>query len=178
MRAAARKLGIDKTKALRATKIASIAPEAKTALREAGFADNQKALLQIAGAGEEVEKQLARVRQLAEERDKRSTKRTAKEAADVQRQAPKAKSSSSSHEVLMQAWRDAGPADRKQFLHEIRDCEEVVAIYGVDLTMPAFLDRRGNPGGTAVTGLEPEPSRIHERAICASSADDTAEAHP
>jgi ParB family chromosome partitioning protein len=153
IRATARELGIEKTAVIRATKIANIAPEAKAAAREAGFDNNQKMLLQIAEAGEDVEEQLARVHQLAGERDKRSAKRTAEEAADVQRQAPNARSSSSSHETLMQAWRDAGPAERKQFLRDIRDCEEVVAIYGVDLTTPDFLRRDVVGAGPTGSGV-------------------------
>ena len=48
--AAARALGITKSGAHRAVKVASITPEAKAAAREAGLADNQGALLKIAKA--------------------------------------------------------------------------------------------------------------------------------
>ena len=50
IRAAARELGIDRDQANRAVKVASIAPEAKQAAIEAGLADNQRALLEVAKA--------------------------------------------------------------------------------------------------------------------------------
>jgi hypothetical protein len=46
--AAVRELGIERTEAQRAVKIASMADEAKVAAREAGLADNQSALLAVA----------------------------------------------------------------------------------------------------------------------------------
>ena len=46
--AAVRELGIDRTQAQRAVKIAAITPEAKAAAREAGIANNQSALLKVA----------------------------------------------------------------------------------------------------------------------------------
>ena len=50
MAAATRELGIDRTQARRAVKIAAITPEAKAATREVGIADNQSALLPNASA--------------------------------------------------------------------------------------------------------------------------------
>ncbi len=47
---AVRDLGIDRTEAQRAVKIASIAPEAKEAARAAGLDDNQSVLLAVARA--------------------------------------------------------------------------------------------------------------------------------
>ena len=46
--AAVRELGIDRTEAQRAVKIAAIAPEAKQAAADAGMSDNQAALLRVA----------------------------------------------------------------------------------------------------------------------------------
>jgi ParB family transcriptional regulator, chromosome partitioning protein len=48
VRAAARELGVDRDSARRAVKIASITSEAKEAVRSAGLADNQSALLKVA----------------------------------------------------------------------------------------------------------------------------------
>ena len=48
LNAAVRELGIGRTQAQRAVKIAAITPEAKAAAREAGIADNQSALLKAA----------------------------------------------------------------------------------------------------------------------------------
>jgi hypothetical protein len=50
IRAAARKLGVDKDSAYRATKIAKISSAAKDAARSAGLENNQSALLKIAAA--------------------------------------------------------------------------------------------------------------------------------
>ena len=47
---AARKLALNEQKIRRAEKVAGITPEAKEAAREAGLADNQRALLQVADA--------------------------------------------------------------------------------------------------------------------------------
>ncbi|HEY4254375.1 MAG TPA: ParB N-terminal domain-containing protein [Roseomonas sp.] len=50
IRAASREIGVDRDAARRAVKIDSIAPEAKAIAADAGFADNQSALLKIAKA--------------------------------------------------------------------------------------------------------------------------------
>jgi len=63
IKAAVRSLGIERTQVQRAAKIASIAPEAKVAAREAGLDDNQSALLKI--AREPAGKQAAKVSELA-----------------------------------------------------------------------------------------------------------------
>lgn len=59
--AAVRELGIDRTEAQRAVKIASIAPEAKAAVAAAGISDNQSALLRVA-AETSAENQLAAIK--------------------------------------------------------------------------------------------------------------------
>lgn len=65
--AAVRELGIDRTEAQRAVKIAGISEEAKAAAREAHLDDNQSALLAAAKeAGPEA--QVAKVREIAERR--------------------------------------------------------------------------------------------------------------
>ena len=51
--AAARDLGVSKSEAHRAVKIAAITPEAKEAAREAGIANNQSALLKVASYADE-----------------------------------------------------------------------------------------------------------------------------
>lgn len=61
--AAARELGIGKSDAHRAAKIASISPEAKDAARSAGLENNQAALLKVAAA--EDERQVAVVHDIA-----------------------------------------------------------------------------------------------------------------
>ena len=53
VRAAARELGVDRNEARRAVRIASIAPEAREAAREAGLDDNQSVLLRVAAAPRE-----------------------------------------------------------------------------------------------------------------------------
>ena len=67
--AAARQLGIEKTEAFRAMKVASLITEAKVAATEAGLDDNRSALLEIAKA--EPAKQVAVVREIA---DRKSSK--------------------------------------------------------------------------------------------------------
>ena len=63
--AASRDLGIDRTEAQRAVKIASMTPAAKEAAEEAGIDDNQSKLLAV--AKEAPERQVAKVIQLAQE---------------------------------------------------------------------------------------------------------------
>ena len=60
--AAARELGISKTDAHRAVKVAALSPEAKEAARDAGLADNQAALLDAAKE-KEPERQVAAIRE-------------------------------------------------------------------------------------------------------------------
>jgi ParB-like chromosome segregation protein Spo0J len=62
--AARKELGISEGAARRAVKIASIAPEAKEAARDAGLANNQSALLKVAAAATP-EAQVAKVHHLA-----------------------------------------------------------------------------------------------------------------
>jgi hypothetical protein len=64
-----RELGIDRTEAQRAVKIASIAPEAKEAARVAGLNDNQSALLRVSREATP-EHQVAKVAEIAAERKK------------------------------------------------------------------------------------------------------------
>ena len=54
VRAAARELGIDRDDARRATKVASLSPEAKAVAKESGFDDNRSVLLKAAQAGDGV----------------------------------------------------------------------------------------------------------------------------
>ena len=71
--AAVRELGVDRTEAQRAMKIASIAPDAKEAARTAGLDDNQYALLAVARAP--AEQQMQKVEQLTRERSARQQRR-------------------------------------------------------------------------------------------------------
>jgi len=64
IRKATREIGIDRTEAQRAIKIAAIAPEAKQAARDAGLDDDQSALLTIARAP--MAEQVAAVRDIVE----------------------------------------------------------------------------------------------------------------
>jgi ParB-like chromosome segregation protein Spo0J len=64
--AAARDLGIDRTEAQRAMRVANIEPAAKTIVRAAGLADNQSVLLTVAKAAPE--DQVAKIREIAAER--------------------------------------------------------------------------------------------------------------
>jgi ParB-like chromosome segregation protein Spo0J len=65
-RAAARELGVNREEARRAVRIASIAPEAREAAREAGLDDNQSVLLTVAAAPHE--QQVAAVAVIVEAR--------------------------------------------------------------------------------------------------------------
>jgi ParB-like chromosome segregation protein Spo0J len=67
-RAAARKLGIKRTNAQRAKKIASIEPEAKKAAIEAGFANKQSKLLKI--ADKPSDQQVAAVKELSQKKQR------------------------------------------------------------------------------------------------------------
>jgi ParB-like chromosome segregation protein Spo0J len=71
--AAVRELGVDRTEAQRAMKIASIAPDAKEAARTAGLDDNQSALLAVARAP--AEQQMQKVEEITRERSARQQRR-------------------------------------------------------------------------------------------------------
>ncbi|ACS41647.1 ParB/RepB/Spo0J family partition protein [Methylorubrum extorquens] len=115
--AAARDLGIERTEAQRAVKVASISEQAKQAAISAHLDNNQSALLKIAASqpAEQVEK----VRQLAAERDARRASRstvTVPLAADpisdedaVEKQLAK----------LNAAWNAAGPEARQRFRDQL-----------------------------------------------------------
>lgn len=77
--AAARELGIAETTAKRATKVAGLTPEAKAAARETGLDKNQSALLKA--AKEDGEEQAAKIRELAEQRDREKAARLLAEEA-------------------------------------------------------------------------------------------------
>jgi ParB family chromosome partitioning protein len=63
IKAASRELGVERTAAQRATKVAAITPEAKAAAKENGLDNNQAALLQVAKAPPE--EQAAKVEEIA-----------------------------------------------------------------------------------------------------------------
>lgn len=67
LRAATREIGVERTDAQRALKIGSISPEAKQDCRDAGLANNQSALLKIAGAP--IEEQRITVRRIITEKN-------------------------------------------------------------------------------------------------------------
>jgi ParB/RepB/Spo0J family partition protein len=73
IKAAVREIGVDRTEAQRALKIDAIVPEAKEAAVEAGLADNQSALLEVAKVP--AAEQTAKVEDLARHREKRRTGR-------------------------------------------------------------------------------------------------------
>lgn len=114
---AVRELGIERTEAQRAVKVASISEQAKQAAISAHLDNNQSALLKIAASqpAEQVEK----VRQLAAERDARRASRstvTVPLAADpisdedaVEKQLAK----------LIAAWNAAGPEARQRFRDQL-----------------------------------------------------------
>ena len=60
IKAAVSELGIDRTQAQRAVKIASITPEAKVAARDAGIDNNQSALLKVAAVAPEQQAEYVR----------------------------------------------------------------------------------------------------------------------
>lgn len=74
--AASRELGLNEREVQRAVKIASIAPEAKDAARDAGLSDNQSALLEIAKE-ETPDAQVEKARHIAEEKERRKALRNA-----------------------------------------------------------------------------------------------------
>lgn len=93
--AASRELGIERTEAQRAVKVASITDEAKDAAREAGLDNNRSALLQV--AKEAPERQVAKVIEIAQPLNELESK--AKQVA-----------------ALMSAWNRAGTEAREEFL--------------------------------------------------------------
>jgi ParB-like chromosome segregation protein Spo0J len=95
IRAAARELGIDKDDAHRAAKVASIAPEAKEAAREAGLDDTRSALLTV--AKESPDQQVAKVTEIAKSKRAKGKRRPREEierekAEKLQRKIDKEKS--------------------------------------------------------------------------------------
>jgi ParB-like chromosome segregation protein Spo0J len=95
VRAAARELGIDKDDAHRAVRVASIAPEAKEAAREAGLDDTRSALLTV--AKESPDQQVAKVTEIAKSKRAKGKRRPREEierekAEKLQRKIDKEKS--------------------------------------------------------------------------------------
>lgn len=101
--AASRDLGVDRTEAQRAVKIASMTPEAKQAAQAAGLSDNQSALLQIARAP--AEEQTARIAEIAA----RHRRGFHTEVDLVER----------GYDRLRDAWERADSKARERFLAEI-----------------------------------------------------------
>jgi len=85
VRAAARELGVNREEARRAVRIASIAPEAREAAREAGLDDDQSALLRVAAAAPETQVQVVAgiVKAKAEKAKTTKADRAAKQAANL-----------------------------------------------------------------------------------------------
>jgi len=102
--AAVRDLGVDRTEAQRAVKIASLSDEAKEAAREAGLDDNQSALLKVARA--EPGQQVAVVHQLVHQK---AASEPLNDLEANERQVAK----------LMTAWNGASPDARQEFLLRI-----------------------------------------------------------
>ena len=100
VRAAARELGVSEPDARRATQVASIAPEAKEAIRDAGLDNNRSAMLEVAKEPTP-EKQVAKVVQLA-----------APPLNDFE-------SKERQVSALMTAWNKAGSEARAEFLSRI-----------------------------------------------------------
>lgn len=99
--AAVRELGIDRTEAQRAVKIASITPKAKEAAAAAGLADNQTALLTIARA--EPEQQAQAVKDI------------------VQRKAQKVDRFEAQLDRIWKAFRAADPDVQRYFAAQVPD---------------------------------------------------------
>ncbi len=95
IRAASRELGIDREKARRSVKIASISDEAKAAAKEAGLENNQSALERIAKSQDQV----GEVQQIKKERS-----------------APKPPPEDFHFERLKSAWNAAPEGSQKKFL--------------------------------------------------------------
>jgi hypothetical protein len=103
VRAAARELGIQKSEAHRAVKIASMAPEAKKAAKEAGLDNNQSALERIARKPKE--EQVAEVGRIKEEKSAPKTLDT-----DDAESAQWTEEDERTYGDLLDAWADAtGP---------------------------------------------------------------------
>jgi uncharacterized ParB-like nuclease family protein len=83
--AATRELGITRQEGQRAVRIASIAPEARAAAREAGLDDDQSALLRVAAAAPETQVQVVAgiVKAKAEKAKTTKADRAAKQAANL-----------------------------------------------------------------------------------------------
>lgn len=104
---AVRELGIERTAAQRATKVAGLSPEAKAAAKETGLDNNQSALLKA--AKEAPEEQAAKVRQIAEQR--------------AVKPAPAPLNDLETEEqwmtAIMRVWNRAAPQWRERFLETV-----------------------------------------------------------
>lgn len=107
IKAASRELGIERTAAQRATKVAGLSPEAKAAAKETGLDKNQSALLKA--AKEAPEEQAAKVRQIAEQR--------------AVKPAPAPLNDLETEEqwmtAIMRVWNRAAPQWRERFLETV-----------------------------------------------------------
>lgn len=105
--AAVRELGVERTAAQRATKVANLSPEAKAAAKETGLDNNQSALLKA--AKEAPEEQAAKVRQIAEQR--------------AVKPAPAPLNDLETEEqwmtAIMRVWNRAAPQWRERFLETV-----------------------------------------------------------
>ena len=107
IKAASRELGIERTAAQRATKVAGLSPEAKAAAKETGLDKNQSALLKA--AKEAPEEQAAKVRQIAEQR---AVKPAPAPLNDVETE-------EQWMTAIMRVWNRAAPQWRERFLETV-----------------------------------------------------------
>ena len=134
VKAAARKLGIERTEAQRAVKIDALTPEAKAEAVSLRLDGNQAALLRAQRAGPTQEQQIEALKDEAVRRSVRNSKGEAKasEAAG--------KAEDEAFKSLMAAWRaNPNKSARRRFLDEI-------APLRADRTVPAAETTETEPG--------------------------------
>lgn len=111
IRAAGRELGVDRTEAQRAVKIASIAPAAREITKDTSIEDNQSALLRIAREPTP-EKQVAAARQEVETRQSRPVPPPREPQNDIE-------VTNKQVDALMRAWNGASREARERFLEMV-----------------------------------------------------------
>lgn len=108
LRAAAREIGVARSDAQRAVKVAGLSDEAKAAARDAGLDDNRSALLSAAASADPV----ARISEIAAAKIAKPFKVAADPIGDVE-------ANEAQVARLMSAWNAAGADARQEFLSRI-----------------------------------------------------------
>jgi ParB-like chromosome segregation protein Spo0J len=164
--AAARELGIERTDAQRAVRVASITEEAQAAAREAGVDDNRSALLAV--AKESPDQQVAKVAEIANQK-RRPRKKTKREKADkAQRKAAKegveesqsrqgAESSAALRKMATIIIEDLPAESLRNFVKDMRAVEPLVCIADLERCLremrPAIFETDGDDDAAAAASV-------------------------